>query len=53
MKQTHKIQENENTQTFINYAYTREIWNCDTVNINNVFSFIVATKIMYDDVFEP
>lgn len=30
----------------INFTYTKEIWNHNEININNVFSFLVATKII-------
>ena len=29
------------------------MWNCETVIIDNIFSFAVATEILNDDDFEP
>lgn len=53
MEQTLEIQENKNIKVSINYTYIREIWNCEVVDIDDVFSFVIAIKIMNGDNFEP
>ena len=35
--------ENTNEKMFTNYTYTREIWDHNQTNIDNIFSFTIST----------
>lgn len=52
MVQNPKKWENKNTKISLNYVYTRDMWNHETVNIDDIFSFAAATEIMNYDDFE-
>lgn len=39
----HKIEEKST-----NYIYTREMWDRNEINMNNIFSFTIVTKITND-----
>ena len=40
-----EVWKHKNREKSINFTYTKEIWNHNEININNVFSFLIATEI--------
>ena len=47
-----EVWKHKNEEKYTNNTYTNKKWNCNEINFDNVFLFIVATEITNDFEFK-